>query len=268
MATSRSSCPPAMASTATTASSTATTWTARSRRRGTAPHCRCSSTRTCSISSPTRGTHRAVPRPEPAVHPGQRRPPLVPLPRAPLRTPPALRAREVRPRLPQRHLRWRRFGDRLGDQGAPCRAAPPGPRGRHLRDLHERKRLPRPGGRQQRSVAGCEGADVGGGCASRSSCAGLVGSQRTRQCTRRHRFGPLPDPGFDRGRTDTSDRALDGRDITPLLLGTTDGSPHEAFLYYRGNDLEAFRSGRWKLYVAGGASPSRSSTTSKRIRGS
>ena len=46
-----------------------------------------------------------------------------------------------------------------------------------------------------------------------------------------------------------TDRVIDGRDIS----GTwADGgaSPHEAFYFYRGNDLEAVRSGRWKLHLA------------------
>jgi arylsulfatase A-like enzyme len=43
------------------------------------------------------------------------------------------------------------------------------------------------------------------------------------------------------------DRTIDGRDICALLLG--DGtSPHEAFFYYQQDDLEAVRSGRWKLH--------------------
>jgi arylsulfatase A-like enzyme len=46
------------------------------------------------------------------------------------------------------------------------------------------------------------------------------------------------------------DRVIDGRDISALLTGTTDRSPHDAFFYYRGNDLEAVRAGRWKLHVA------------------
>ena len=47
----------------------------------------------------------------------------------------------------------------------------------------------------------------------------------------------------------SDDRVIDGRDITSVLL---DGglSPHEAFFYYRGNDLEAVRAGRWKLHLA------------------
>ena len=45
-----------------------------------------------------------------------------------------------------------------------------------------------------------------------------------------------------------ADRILDGRDISPLMLGKTGAkSPHEAFYYFRQHDLEAVRSGRWKL---------------------
>ena len=42
---------------------------------------------------------------------------------------------------------------------------------------------------------------------------------------------------------------IDGKDIAPLLLGE-DGavSPHEALLFYWGRQLEAVRSGRWKLH--------------------
>jgi arylsulfatase A-like enzyme len=45
-------------------------------------------------------------------------------------------------------------------------------------------------------------------------------------------------------------RAIDGRDARALLLGTPGAtSPHEAyFFYYHRNDLEAMRSGRWKLH--------------------
>ena len=48
------------------------------------------------------------------------------------------------------------------------------------------------------------------------------------------------------------DRTIDGRDIGGLLLGEDTASPHEAFLYYSGNSLEAVRSGRWKLHLAKG----------------
>jgi arylsulfatase A-like enzyme len=48
-----------------------------------------------------------------------------------------------------------------------------------------------------------------------------------------------------------SDRIIDGHDIWPLLSGQSDAvSPYEAFYYYRMNDLQAVRSGPWKLHVS------------------
>jgi arylsulfatase A len=47
-----------------------------------------------------------------------------------------------------------------------------------------------------------------------------------------------------------ADRTIDGRDIGPLLVEPGAPSPHEAFLYYWMNDLEAVRAGRWKLHLA------------------
>ncbi len=44
-----------------------------------------------------------------------------------------------------------------------------------------------------------------------------------------------------------SDRKIDGRDISPLLLGKTQDSPHEARYYYKNYKLEAVRVGPWKL---------------------
>ena len=44
---------------------------------------------------------------------------------------------------------------------------------------------------------------------------------------------------------------IDGRDIWPLLAGEPGArSPHEAFLYYQGDQLQAVRSGPWKLHLA------------------
>ena len=43
------------------------------------------------------------------------------------------------------------------------------------------------------------------------------------------------------------DRIIDGKDIRPLLTGTSRRTPHEAFYYYYGPQLQAVRSGRWKL---------------------
>ena len=47
------------------------------------------------------------------------------------------------------------------------------------------------------------------------------------------------------------DRVIDGRDIGPLMTdaGVT-ATETRPFFYYRGNDLEAVRHGRWKLHVA------------------
>ena len=43
-------------------------------------------------------------------------------------------------------------------------------------------------------------------------------------------------------------RVIDGKDIWPLMSGKPGAtSPHEAYFYYRGTDLEAVRSGKWKL---------------------
>jgi arylsulfatase A-like enzyme len=47
-----------------------------------------------------------------------------------------------------------------------------------------------------------------------------------------------------------TDRTIDGRDITPLLLTDDATSPHDAFFYYWMNDLEAVRAGRWKVHYA------------------
>jgi len=47
------------------------------------------------------------------------------------------------------------------------------------------------------------------------------------------------------------DRVIDGKPVTPILRGEPDAkSPHEAFFYYKQNNLEAVRVGRWKLHVA------------------
>jgi arylsulfatase A len=44
---------------------------------------------------------------------------------------------------------------------------------------------------------------------------------------------------------------IDGRDIWPLLAGTPGArTPHEAFYYYHYDQLQAVRSGPWKLFLA------------------
>ena len=45
------------------------------------------------------------------------------------------------------------------------------------------------------------------------------------------------------------DRVIDGQDIWPLLSGRSKQSPHEALFYFKGNRLEAVRSGPWKLAI-------------------
>jgi arylsulfatase A len=47
-----------------------------------------------------------------------------------------------------------------------------------------------------------------------------------------------------------TDRTIDGRDITSILLDPAATSPHDAFYYYWMNDLEAVRVGRWKLHFS------------------
>ncbi len=51
------------------------------------------------------------------------------------------------------------------------------------------------------------------------------------------------------GGTVSTERIVDGRSIVPLMRGESGAaSPHEAFYYYTGGNLEAVRSGPWKLH--------------------
>jgi arylsulfatase A-like enzyme len=52
------------------------------------------------------------------------------------------------------------------------------------------------------------------------------------------------------GGTLPADNKIDGRDIAPLFFGQSQESPHEAHFYFAGNQLQAVRSGPWKLAVA------------------
>lgn len=45
------------------------------------------------------------------------------------------------------------------------------------------------------------------------------------------------------------DRVIDGKDIWTLLSGKSNESPHEAFYYYYCPQLQAVRSGKWKLFL-------------------
>ena len=44
------------------------------------------------------------------------------------------------------------------------------------------------------------------------------------------------------------DRVIDGEDITPLLAGTEQQSPHDHLFLYHQGELEGVRSGRWKYF--------------------
>ncbi len=44
------------------------------------------------------------------------------------------------------------------------------------------------------------------------------------------------------------DRAIDGRDLWPILSGETDESPHEALFFFNANVIDGVRSGRFKYY--------------------
>jgi arylsulfatase A-like enzyme len=59
-------------------------------------------------------------------------------------------------------------------------------------------------------------------------------------------------PTFARlaGTKPPGDRVIDGKDIWPLMSGKEGAeSPHEAFYYYQMDQLQAVRSGRWKLHL-------------------
>jgi arylsulfatase A len=47
-----------------------------------------------------------------------------------------------------------------------------------------------------------------------------------------------------------TDRTIDGRDVRNVWFDETETSPHVAFFYYWMNNLEAVRSGPWKLHFA------------------
>ena len=51
------------------------------------------------------------------------------------------------------------------------------------------------------------------------------------------------------GAKPTTDRIIDGKNIWPLMSGHSKDSPHDAFYYYQRANLEAVRSGKWKLFL-------------------
>ena len=54
------------------------------------------------------------------------------------------------------------------------------------------------------------------------------------------------------GTSAPTDRTIDGHDISAVLKGDLEHpSPYDAFYYYRGYELRAVRSGKWKLHTSG-----------------
>ncbi len=52
------------------------------------------------------------------------------------------------------------------------------------------------------------------------------------------------------GTKPPADRIIDGKNIWPLMSGKKDAaSPHKAFYYYKIDQLQAVRSGKWKLHL-------------------
>jgi arylsulfatase len=62
----------------------------------------------------------------------------------------------------------------------------------------------------------------------------------------------LPTLAHLAGSAAPNDRIIDGRDILPLIVDPFAKTPHDVFYFYRGNGLEAVRSGQWKLHLAHG----------------
>jgi len=47
------------------------------------------------------------------------------------------------------------------------------------------------------------------------------------------------------------DRIIDGKDIWPLITGVPGAlTPHEAYYYYWGRELQGIRAGNWKMHLA------------------
>jgi len=66
----------------------------------------------------------------------------------------------------------------------------------------------------------------------------------------------LPTFALLAGTKPPQDRIIDGHDIRPLMFGSKGGkSPYEAFYYYHIEQLQAVRSGKWKLYLPLKATP-------------
>lgn len=65
----------------------------------------------------------------------------------------------------------------------------------------------------------------------------------------------LPTIVAQAGGTVPAEPVIDGRDISPLILGKSKESPREAHYYFAGYNLQAVRQGPWKLAIAPQAEP-------------
>jgi arylsulfatase A len=60
----------------------------------------------------------------------------------------------------------------------------------------------------------------------------------------------LPTVAYLAGTEPPADRVIDGHDIRPLMFGAPNArTPYEVFYYYQVEQLQAVRSGRWKLFL-------------------
>ena len=60
----------------------------------------------------------------------------------------------------------------------------------------------------------------------------------------------LPTFAYLAGGKPTADRIIDGHDIRPLVFGEENSkTPYDAFYYYNRDQLQAVRSGPWKLFL-------------------
>lgn len=72
-----------------------------------------------------------------------------------------------------------------------------------------------------------------------------AGAQETRAPA-----APLPNVVLIFAQQPRNERPIDGRDIRPLISAEPGAaSPHQALFFYWGHELQAVRSGKWKLHL-------------------
>jgi arylsulfatase A len=164
------------------------------------------------------------------------------------------------PLYPQRIHGQVRHGParRLGARGGLVRR--PGARHRaraqarleHARHLHQRQR--RPAQPRRHNTPHCAAAKAARWKAASASAPSPGGPAKIAPAPK-----PTPSPRTwtgcplsprSRRRQNTGGSQIDGIDLSPLLLGQTGSfKARDVFYYYRGFNLEAVRSGPWKLHL-------------------